>query len=198
MTADTPEDFTTEELNKNMIILASKSPRRRELMHYITADFTAAGSDVDETLPEGISPSDAVLYLSKIKAEPYRNDNDIVIGADTVVSIDGKILGKPTDKEHAKQMLRSLSGREHSVFTGITIIKGSMEKLFYAETRVKFFDLSEKEISDYIETGEPMDKAGAYGIQGFGSLLVEKIDGDYFNVVGLPVSILNKVLKEFM
>lgn len=167
-------------------------------MHYITADFTAAGSDVDETLPEGISPSDAVLYLSKIKAEPYRNDNDIVIGADTVVSIDGKILGKPADKEHAKQMLRALSGREHSVFTGITIIKGSMEKSFYAETRVKFFDLSEKEISDYIETGEPMDKAGAYGIQGFGSLLVEKIDGDYFNVVGLPVSILNKVLKEFM
>lgn len=181
-----------------MIILASKSPRRRELLKYITTDFTAVSSDVDEALPDGISPSDAVLYLSKIKAEPFRNDNDIVIGADTVVSIDGKILGKPCDKAEARQMLKSLSGREHSVFTGITVIKGTKEKSFYTETKVRFFELSDDDISNYIETGEPMDKAGAYGIQGLGSLLVEKIDGDYFNVVGLPVSKLNKVLKEFL
>lgn len=181
-----------------MIILASQSPRRRELLKLITADFNAVSSDVDETLPEGISPSEAVLYLSKIKAEPFRNDNDIIIGADTVVSIDSKILGKPSDTENARQMLKTLSGREHSVFTGVTIINGGKEESFYAETKVKFLDLTDSDIDNYIKTGEPMDKAGAYGIQGYGSLLVEKIDGDYFNVVGLPVSRLNKVLEDFM
>ncbi|MFR5875406.1 MAG: Maf family protein [Eubacterium sp.] len=180
-----------------MIILASKSPRRRELLKYITTDFEATSSDVDETLPDGISPSDAVMHLSKIKAEPLRNDNDIIIGADTVVSINGKILGKPCDEKEAEKMLKLLSGNVHSVFTGVTIIKGESERTFYTETKVKFFELSDKEIEDYIKTGEPMDKAGSYGIQGYGSLLVEKIDGDYFNVVGLPISALNKALKEF-
>ncbi len=178
-----------------MIVLASKSPRRQELLKYITTDFTVKVADVDETLPDGISPGDAVLYLSKIKALPFKNKDDIIIGADTVVAIDGKILGKPENAQSAKNMLRLLSGREHSVFTGVTVIKDEKIHSFCVETKVKFFDLADSEIDSYIKTNEPFDKAGAYGIQGYGSLLVEKIDGDYFNVVGLPVSKLNRLLS---
>ena len=180
-----------------MIILASKSPRRKELLSIITNDFVIKTADVDETLPENIAPDKAVEYLSKIKAEPFKNENDIVIGADTVVAIDGKILGKPKDKADAYNMLKMLSGKEHSVFTGVTVIGQSKADTFSVETRVKFFDLTDDEINDYINTGEPFDKAGGYGIQGKGSLLVEKIDGDYFNVVGLPVSRLAKSLSTF-
>lgn len=177
------------------IILASKSPRRKELLSLITENFVIKSAEVDESLPKGIQPDKAVEYLSKIKAEPFRNDEDIIIGADTVVSIDGVILGKPKDRSDAFKMLKMLSGKYHSVFTGVTIIKPDSTKTFSVETRVKFFDLTDREINDYLDTGEPFDKAGAYGIQGKGSLLVEKIDGDYFNVVGLPVSTLNKYLK---
>lgn len=181
-----------------MIILASQSPRRRELLKYITPDFKTASPNVDETLPKGISPAEAVLYLSKIKAEPFKNQDDIIIGADTVVSCGNEILGKPESKEEARKMLRRLSSAEHSVFTGVTVIKCDLTKSFFVETKVKFYDLTDSEIDAYVETGEPMDKAGAYGIQGRGSLLVEKIDGDYFNVVGLPVSRLNQELKAFL
>lgn len=177
------------------IILASKSPRRKELLSLITENFVIKSAEVDESLPKGIQPDKAVEYLSKIKAEPFRNDEDIIIGADTVVSIDGVILGKPKDRSNAFKMLKMLSGKYHSVFTGVTIIKPDSTKTFSVETRVKFFDLTDREINDYLDTGEPFDKAGAYGIQGKGSLLVKKIDGDYFNVVGLPVSTLNKYLK---
>lgn len=180
-----------------MLILASQSPRRRELMKYITEDFCVKSAEVDETLPDGISPENAVLHLSKIKAEPFQNEDDTVIGADTVVAIDGRILGKPNGENEAISMLRQLSGKEHSVFTGVTIIKGNKEKSFFTETKVKFFDLSDEEIEAYIKTGEPFDKAGAYGIQGYGCLLVKKIEGDYFNVVGLPVSELNRTLRDF-
>lgn len=177
-----------------MLILASKSPRRQELLKLITKDFVIKTANVDETLPNGISPRQAVEYLSKIKAMPFKNGTDTIIGADTVVAIDDKILGKPENEKDAFNMLKMLSGREHSVFTGVTIIKGDDINTFSAETRVKFFELSDDEINNYIKTNEPMDKAGAYGIQGYGALLVEKIDGDYFNVVGLPVSLLNKRL----
>lgn len=177
-----------------MLILASKSPRRRELLSHITTDFVIKSADVDETLPEGITPQRAVEYLSKIKAEPFYNGVDTVIGADTVVSVDGVILGKPADRQQAAEMLKSLSGKYHSVFTGVTVMKPEGTSAFSVETRVKFFDLTEDEIDCYIATGECDDKAGAYGIQGKGSLLVEKIDGDYFNVVGLPISRLNKYL----
>lgn len=179
-----------------MIILASQSPRRRELMGLITKAFEVKVSEVDESLPEGISPRDAVMYLSKIKAEPFKNEQQIVIGADTVVAIDDKILGKPKDKQNAFDMLKMLSGKTHSVFTGVTITKGESTNTFAVETRVTFFELSDQEILDYIATKEPMDKAGAYGIQGYGSLLVKEIQGDYFNVVGLPVSKLNQELKK--
>lgn len=177
-----------------MLILASKSPRRKELLSVITEDFVIKAADVDETLPVGISPKEAVEYLSKIKAQPFANDNDTVIGADTVVAIDDKILGKPKDSTDAFNMLKRLSGRYHSVFTGVTVIKADKSITFSAETRVKFFQLTDEEIEKYILTGEPFDKAGAYGIQGKGAMLVEKIDGDYFNVVGLPINLLGRCL----
>lgn len=180
-----------------MIILASQSPRRQELLKLITSDFEIKVSNVDETLPDKITPKEAVMYLSKIKAEPFAYGDDIVIGADTVVALDGKILGKPKNEENAKEMLRFLSGRTHSVFTGVTLASGKKTKTFAVETKVKFFELTNEEIDAYIKTKEPFDKAGAYGIQGYGSLLVEKIDGDYFNVVGLPVSTLARELKAF-
>lgn len=180
-----------------MIILASQSPRRQELLKLITSDFEIKVSNVDETLPDKITPKEAVMYLSKIKAEPFTDGDDIVIGADTVVALDGKILGKPKSKENAKEMLRFLSGRTHSVFTGVTLANDKKTKTFAVETKVKFFELTNEEIDAYIKTKEPFDKAGAYGIQGYGSLLVEKIDGDFFNVVGLPVSTLARELKAF-
>lgn len=177
-----------------MIILASKSPRRKELLSLITEDFIIKTADVDETLPKGIKPDKAVEYLSKIKAEPFDNGTDTVIGADTVVAIDGRILGKPKNRDDAFNMLKMLSGRAHSVFTGVTVIRPDQSITFSVETKVKFFDLTDEEINRYINTDEPYDKAGAYAIQGKGSLFVEKIDGDYFNVVGLPISTLNKYL----
>ena len=180
-----------------MIILASQSPRRQELLKLITSDFEIKVSNVDETLPDKITPKEAVMYLSKIKAEPFADGDDIVIGADTVVALDGKILGKPKSEENAREMLRFLSGRTHSVFTGVTLASSKKTKTFAVETKVKFFELTNEEIDAYIKTKEPFDKAGAYGIQGYGSLLVEKIDGDYFNVVGLPVSTLARELKAF-
>lgn len=179
-----------------MLILASKSPRRRELLSLITKDFEIKSADVDETLPQGITPDKAVEYLSKIKAQPFDNGVDTIIGADTVVAVDNKILGKPADRKQAFDMLKMLSGRYHSVFTGVTVISPKGTVTFSVETKVKFFELSDDEINTYIATGECDDKAGAYGIQGKGSLLVEKIDGDYFNVVGLPVSLLNKQLEQ--
>lgn len=180
---------------ENKILLASASPRRRELLRLITPDFDCAAADVDETLPQGITPPEAVLYLSKIKARAFAPNNKVIIGADTVVAVDDRIIGKPKSESDAFDILRSLSGRAHSVFTGVTIIDGKNETAFYSETKVFFYPLKDREILDYIKTGECFDKAGAYGIQGKGSLLVEKIDGDYFNVVGLPVSKLYRELK---
>lgn len=177
-----------------MLILASKSPRRKELLSIITEDFVIRTADVDESLPCNIEPDKAVEYLSKIKAEPFNNGVDTVIGADTVVAVDGKILGKPKDRDDAYNMLRMLSGKYHSVFTGVTVIKPTGSITFSVETKVNFFDLTDDEINAYIDTSEPYDKAGSYGIQGRGALLVKKIEGDYFNVVGLPVSTLKRYL----
>lgn len=180
-----------------MLILASKSPRRKELLSVITNDFEIKTAYVDEALPKGITPKNAVEYLSKIKAMPFKKDGDVIIGSDTVVAVDDKILGKPHSEEEAFKMLKLLGGREHSVFTGVTILSAESEVTFSVQTKVKFIDLTDNDISEYIKTGEPFDKAGAYGIQGKGSLLVEKIHGDYFNVVGLPISKLAIELKKF-
>ena len=172
-----------------MIILASNSPRRKELLNLGGIDFIVKSSDVDETLPDGMTePCEVVKYLSKIKAKAVYDGENIVIGADTVVAVDGEILGKPQDAEDAKRMLKMLSGKVHSVFTGVTIISPKCANSFYSETKVEFYSLTDEEIEEYIASREPMDKAGAYGIQGKGSLLIKGIVGDYFNVVGLPLA----------
>ena len=184
-----------------MIILASQSPRRQELMKYITNDFEVKVGEVDETLPKKMSPSQAVMYLSQIKAEPFRNDEDIVIGADTVVALGSKILGKPKDEADAKRMLTLLSGRKHAVYTGVTFVfldkNGRVgAHTFYEKTEVTMKPLSALEIDRYVATGEPMDKAGAYGIQGKCAIYIEGIEGDYNNVVGLPVARIYKELQK--
>lgn len=180
------------------MILASASPRRRELLGLITDDFKIIPSKGEENIPEGIAPEDAVKLLAEQKAEEIYSANrgEVIIAADTVVAVGGEILGKPRDEKHAAEMLKTLSGRRHFVFTGVCVIftDGSRE-VFAEETAVDFYPLSEREIADYVATGEPMDKAGAYGIQGRGALLVKGIVGDYYNVMGLPVGRLNAVLK---
>lgn len=172
------------------MILASQSPRRRELLSLITEDFRIIPAKGEEKLPEGISPEQAVILLSRQKAEEIYKEykNETIIAADTVVAIDGQILGKPASPENAVEMLRMLSGRVHSVFTGVCVIDadGRMHS-FADETTVEFYVLSEQLIADYVASGEPMDKAGAYGIQGRGALLVKRIEGCYYNVMGLPI-----------
>lgn len=182
------------------IILASGSPRRRELMKLITEDFTAVSADADETVPEGIPPLLASEYLSNIKAlaASLKAPDSVVIGCDTTVIADGEILGKPADKEQCRRFMELLSGRTHQVVTGCTLMYGSSTVSFSEVTDVTFRKLTEEETEAYISTDEPYDKAGGYGIQGRGALLVERINGDYFNVVGLPVSRLNQELKKFL
>lgn len=179
------------------MILASKSPRRFELLKIISEDFRVIPSTGDEVILDGTSPKDAVLMLSRQKAEEIFSQykNEVIISADTVVAIDGKILGKPHSGSDAAEMLRTLSGRIHTVYTGVCVIfeDGSCEN-FAESTEVEFYPLSDKEISDYIATGEPMDKAGAYGIQEKGALLVKRIIGDFYNVMGLPIGRLARVL----
>ena len=180
------------------LILASASPRRREILKNAGFEFEVKTSEADETLPDGISPEDAVELLAKLKNEAVRAESDTtVISADTIVVCDGKILGKPKDEADAFDMLRTLSGREHFVYTGVCLRKGEKKTVFFEKTAVYFYELCDSEISAYITTGEPMDKAGAYGIQGNGAVLVKKIDGDYLNVVGLPLARLVRELKEF-
>ena len=181
------------------IILASASPRRRELMALITTEFEIITADVDETIEDGMSPSDAVMSLSfkKAKAVSDLYKGRTVIGADTVVVCDDKILGKPQDRQNAKEMLRMLSSRSHQVLTGVAITDGEKTDTFFVSSDVTFFSLTDEEINAYAESGEPDDKAGSYAIQGKGSLFVEKINGDYFNIVGFPVSEVNRHLKKF-
>ena len=180
------------------IILASKSPRRRELIALITDDFEVITAEEAEILPAGIAPEDAPAYLAQCKAQAVAKNypDKVVIGADTVVLLDGEVLGKPRDAEDAFAMLRGLSGRAHTVITGCCLIRGTLRRTFSVTTRVEFYPLSDSEIAAYIATGEPFDKAGAYGIQGRGSLLVKGIEGDYFNVVGLPVAALSRELRD--
>lgn len=184
---------------KEKIILASASPRRRELMGLITDEFEIITADVDETIEEGTLPENAVMQLSlkKAKAVSEKHKGRTVIGADTVVVCDGKILGKPENRENAYEMLRMLSGRTHCVLTGVTITDGEKTDTFFVLSDVTFFEMTDEEILSYISSGEPDDKAGAYAIQGKGSLFVEKINGDYFNIVGFPVSAVSRHLKNF-
>lgn len=186
---------------KNMkIILASKSPRRKELLEAYGVNIEIIPSDADEDIKEN-NPSELVKKLSDIKAssvyQSVKNqmDDALVLGADTVVYAEGKILGKPSDREDAYKMIKTISGNVHSVFTGFTIIYPDGRKITdYSETKVYVYDMSDEQINTYIDTPEPYDKAGGYGIQGLFGKYVEKIDGDYNNVVGLPVSKIFHVL----
>ncbi len=183
------------------IILASASPRRKEILQRMgIEDFDIIVSDADETTEEGLTPAEMVEQLSLLKAKAVAgqvNDDSIIIAADTVVALDGTILGKPSDEEDAFRMLSALSGVSHHVYTGVTVMQGNKVLTRHEATPVQFRSLETEEIEWYIATGECMDKAGAYGIQGYGCLLVEGIHGDYYNVMGLPVVCLAQMLKEF-
>ena len=181
-----------------MIILASKSPRRKQLLSMMGLDFTVQTADIDETMDPSQSPSHEVAAVSARKAEKIAQEHpqDIIVSADTIVVIDGKILGKPKDEEDAARMLRMLSGRTHTVYTGLTVHANGESKTQVVGTDVTFRDLSSAEIAAYIETNEPMDKAGSYGIQGYGSMFVSHLDGDYFCVMGLPVCTLSGMLRD--
>ncbi len=183
------------------VILASQSPRRRELLAQMgLSDFIIRPAQGEEKVDGDLSPAQLVETLSAQKADEVaaRSDPaDLIIAADTVVSIDGKVLGKPHSTQEAFAMLSTLSGRAHTVYTGVTLRQGGRVSTAHVATTVHFRALTEAEISAYIATGEPMDKAGSYGIQGCGAMLVESIEGDYFNVVGLPVCQLSRMLLAF-
>ena len=182
------------------IVLASQSPRRQELLARIgVEDFKTLSLDIDESYPEGLSPEDTVRYIAKKKCDAAAalcSPDDLIITADTMVFLGNDRLGKPRDEEDALRMLRALSGRGHTVCTGVSVRRGETSELFAVSTRVFFRPMTDDEICAYIKT-EPMDKAGAYGVQSRGALFVERIDGDFFNVMGLPVEQLGLVLARF-
>ena len=181
-----------------MLVLASKSPRRRELLSLYTEDFTIDVSTSPEPSFSGGDVAGYVKTLAGIKAREVfsRHPEDIVIGADTVVAFDGEVLGKPRDEAHAKEMLTAMSGKGQEVYTGICVMCRDKTILDSVKTEVSFRNLSEEEIDDYIATGESLDKAGAYGIQGGAGEFVNRVTGDYFNVVGLPMKRLCEILSE--
>lgn len=183
------------------IVLASGSPRRQELLQRIgITEFDIRVPEADETYPEGLTPQQVVEFISRKKAEAAAAlcaDDEIVITADTMVFLDDQRLGKPVDKAHALKMLTDLQGRHHTVCTGVTVRQGTKMITESETTEVYFRSATTTELLAYIATGEPMDKAGAYGVQGKGALLVEKLNGDFFNVMGLPVLRLSRMLAEF-
>ncbi len=182
------------------LILASTSPRRRELIQLLHLPFTCVSADCDETIAP-CTPEDTVCQLSKRKAEAALavcplQEGDVLLGADTVVAIEGKILGKPKDDQDAYEMIAGMSGKTHSVFTGVTLMTQKEIRTFCEETKVSVAPLTEAEIRTYLKTGEHRDKAGAYGIQGAFGLHVTGIQGDYNNVVGFPVSRIYQELQK--
>ena len=178
------------------LILASASPRRKELLEKFGVPFVIRAADIDETMDPGKTPFEEVGRVSRLKALATERENgDIVIAADTIVVCGGRVLGKPHDEQEAAEMLRLLSGRDHQVMTGCTVLRGEGGETFTEVTDIHFRPLSEKEIARYVQSGEPMDKAGAYGIQGGAALFCERMVGDYYNVMGLPVCRLGQVLR---
>lgn len=176
-------------MNSNLI-LASASPRRKELLELLQIPFEVIVSEIDEIVDEQLHPAEMVQSLAHQKAASVAktNQSSFVIGSDTLVVYEGRMLGKPTDENEAIQMLQMLSGNTHEVYTGVSIIHGEQVSSFHEKTTVTFFRLSDREIDEYVSSREPMDKAGAYGIQGYGALLVNSIHGDFYSVVGLPVA----------
>jgi septum formation protein len=181
------------------MILASASPRRQELLRQIGCSFTVLASDVIEDMNQDCPPAELAVSLARAKALDVAskvNDNDVVVGADTVVVLKGRVYGKPVDVDDARRMLSDLAGEEHHVITGVAVVKGLEVWTDFAVTAVTIASLSTEEIERYIATGEPMDKAGAYAIQGMGALLVQSISGCYTNVVGLPLFTLAGMLQK--
>lgn len=179
------------------LILASGSPRRQELLRLVTPDFLVQPVNIDESIPDTIAPEDASAYLARKKAQAAARQfpDSIVLGADTTVLLGNQILGKPRTPEHAAEMLRLLSGKTHKVITGVALAEREHMESFCTKTLVTFYPLSEAEIRQYVATGEPLDKAGSYGIQGYGALLAERIEGDYYGIVGLPIAPLARMLR---
>ncbi len=187
-------------LNSKMIVLASASPRRKHIFDMVGIKALQKPADVDETI-HTTNPRKLVLDHATKKAKAVSDVLDpdcLVVGSDTIVYHDGKILGKPEDVQTASEYLRKLSGNSHSVYTGVCILYRNGVYRDYARTKVKFRDLTEKEISDYIMTHEPFDKAGAYGIQGFGGQFIDSISGCYFNVMGFPISLFYKMIRDIL
>lgn len=190
-----------DNLKKYKVILASNSPRRKELLAGLGVEYEVRTlADVDESYPETLHGADIPLFIAKEKADAYQSmiqSNELMITADTIVWLDGKVLGKPLDREEALQMLRDMSGRTHEVFTGVCLTTTEWQRSFTAQTEVRFSKLSEEEIAYYVDQFHPMDKAGAYGVQEWiGFIGVENISGSYYNVMGLPVQRLYKELSK--
>ena len=181
------------------IVLASGSPRRQELLQRMgVSDFTIRVPQVEEYFPAGLTPQETVCYISREKSQAVdAAEDEIVITADTMVFLDDRKLGKPADEREALEMLTALQGRRHTVCTGVTVRQDDRVLTRAQSTQVWFREATTEELKNYIRSGEPMDKAGAYGVQGLGALLVERIDGDFFNVMGLPVLLLSRMLAEF-
>lgn len=186
------------------LILASASPRRAEILTSVGWEFTKDTSEIDETEFEGETPENYVQRLAREKAEAVarKYENALVLGADTTVVINNQIIGKPADLSEARKMLKMLSGNWHEVLTGVALIENSKFKvqnlkLGIQKTRVKFAEMTEEEIDFLVEKGEPLDKAGAYAVQAQAALFIEKIEGDYWNVVGLPISLVYELAKKF-
>ena len=184
------------------VVLVSQSPRRRELLKGLEINFEATSVDADETYPAHLKGAEVPCYITQVKANAYKpllQSNTLAITADTVVSIDGNILGKPNNKQEAMQMLRTLSGKKHQVITAVCVFTKQKEHLFYAESEVYFKPLSDQEIAHYIDTYQPFDKAGSYGVQEWiGYIGIEKIVGSYYNVMGLPIQRLYQELINFL
>ena len=179
------------------LILASQSPRRRELLGLFHIPFAVRAADIDEAMDPRKPAFDEVARVSSLKAAAVsRETDDVVIAADTIVVCGGRVLGKPRDEADAAAMLKLLSGRDHQVMTGMTVLRGGRALTHTEVTDIHFRELSDAEIRAYVASGEPMDKAGSYGIQGGAALFCEKMSGDYYNVVGLPVCKLGMMLKE--
>ncbi len=180
------------------IVLASQSPRRRELMTLMGLNYEAVVSEVEETVPENAEPGALVerLALEKAQAVFEQHSDACVIGADTIVYIDGEILGKPLDDADAANILKRLQGRSHTVYTGVAVLAPGRTDVRHDEARVTFAPMTDAEIAWYIVTGEPRDKAGAYGIQGPGGMFVERVEGNYFTVIGMPLPLLYRMLRE--
>ena len=172
------------------IILASASPRRKEILELADLKFDVMPSDAQEITTK-TAPNEVVMELASLKAKDIYKKSEkqsMIVGADTVVAYQGQILGKPTDEADAKRMLTMLSGQTHEVYTGVCVIEDGKTKTFYEETKVTFYEISNEQIDHYIKTGEPMDKAGSYGIQGKAAVFIKGIEGDYYNVVGFPIA----------